>query len=54
LTYVTASSYSTVMTVLTTTSVAATYNNNTSSGLGGTRVSKDLRYFFNSTNAATT
>jgi hypothetical protein len=30
------------MIVLTTTSVAATYNNSTSSGLGGTRVGKDL------------
>jgi hypothetical protein len=42
LTSITTSGCSTAMTVLTTTSVAATYNNSISSGLGGTRVGKDL------------
>jgi hypothetical protein len=36
------------MTILTTVSVAATYNSKTSSGFGGTSVDKDFRYCLSS------
>jgi hypothetical protein len=42
LTFVVASGCSTMMIVLTTTLVVATYNSSASSGLGGTRVGRDL------------
>jgi hypothetical protein len=42
---------STVMTVLTTVSVAATYNSNTSSGFGGTSVGNDFKYYLSSMKA---
>jgi hypothetical protein len=52
LTSVEASGRSTEMTVLTTTSVAATYNSRISSGCGGARVDRDFKYLLSSTNVA--
>jgi hypothetical protein len=40
------------MIVLTTVSVDATYNSNTSSGFGRTNVGKDFRYYLSSMKAA--
>jgi hypothetical protein len=47
-----ASGRSAVMTVLTTVSIAATYNSNTSSIFGGTGIGKDFMYCLSSIKAA--